>query len=199
MSWIVKQDILACYSTLPLTFCVSCDLRPSRLATRAFQQTIISLLIQTQAAHIPSTLTCSLQWKWVLQWVKWLGRGIDGWGILVRFAVGTLDSSPFRNFQAQHPIKRIPGPFRGAERSGNEVNHSPLSNVEVKNEWSPNSTLPIFPHGALRAKCIVIIFGTIHELTHMQFSFFSYFFLLLISKYFPHRHVAKHPQPIFFS
>jgi len=40
----------------------------------------------------------------------------------------------------------------GTKRPGREVNHSPQSSAEVKNEWSYVSTSPIRFHGVERGK-----------------------------------------------
>jgi len=42
------------------------------------------------------------------------------------------------------------GSFRGIKRPGREIDHSPPSSAEVKNEWSFTSSLPTYPHSVGR-------------------------------------------------
>jgi hypothetical protein len=42
------------------------------------------------------------------------------------------------------------GSFLGVQRPGSEVNHTPSSHAEIKNEWSRNFTHPICLHSANR-------------------------------------------------
>ena len=50
-------------------------------------------------------------------------------------------------------VCEVPSPM--LKRPGREADHSPLSGVEVKNEWSCNSTLPIRRHSMNRSKFIL--------------------------------------------
>jgi hypothetical protein len=47
----------------------------------------------------------------------------------------------------QHPIEWSSRFFPEIKRSGREVNHSPLSSAEFKNEWSYTSTPPVYLYG----------------------------------------------------
>jgi len=53
-----------------------------------------------------------------------------------------LFATPFRPvLETQPPIQWVPGvPTLGVKRPGREVDHSPPSSAEVKNEWSYTST-----------------------------------------------------------
>jgi hypothetical protein len=50
------------------------------------------------------------------------------------------------------------GSFPGVKRPGREVNHSPPSSAEVKNEWSYTSTPPICLHCVDRENFAFLIF-----------------------------------------
>jgi hypothetical protein len=50
----------------------------------------------------------------------------------------------------QLPIQSVSGALSlGVKRSGREVDYSPPSNAEVKNEWSYTSTPPMRLHGVV--------------------------------------------------
>jgi len=49
---------------------------------------------------------------------------------------------------ATHPhIQHVPGFFPAVKQPRHKVNHSPLSSIKVKNEWSCAPTPPIHLHG----------------------------------------------------
>ena len=49
-------------------------------------------------------------------------------------------------------FSRYPGSFLEVKRSGREVNHSPPSSADVKNEWSCTSAPPVCLRGMDRSK-----------------------------------------------
>ena len=51
-----------------------------------------------------------------------------------------------------------PGSFQGVKRMGRDVNPSPPSSAEVKNEWSYTSTAPTGLHGVERSNFPFIFF-----------------------------------------
>jgi hypothetical protein len=53
------------------------------------------------------------------------------------------------------PIKWGVGSSSGVKRSGREVDHSPPSSTDVKNEWGYTSTPPVFLHRVDRDNCIL--------------------------------------------
>jgi hypothetical protein len=80
----------------------------------------------------------------------------------------------------QPPTKWVPGIFPGVKRLGREIDITP-SSAEVKNEWSYNSTLPIFLRGVYRnnftlftllTPCIFVILNyVINQLMHTKTTF----------------------------
>jgi hypothetical protein len=69
------------------------------------------------------------------------------------------DCSLLHNFQAgswAHPARCS---FPGVKQQGREVNHSPPSSAEVKNEWSYTSTLPTCLHGVDRENFNFVTFN----------------------------------------
>jgi hypothetical protein len=75
-----------------------------------------------------------------------LGCGLDVRGSRVRFPAGTGNFSLHHRVQngsgpTQPPIQWVPGALSlGVKWPGREVDHSPPSSAEVKNEWSYTST-----------------------------------------------------------
>ena len=67
-----------------------------------------------------------------------------------RSVVRNLTSPDWLWGSASQQLNVYRGSFPGAKRPGCEVEHSPPSRTEVKNEWSYTSALPIRLHGGDR-------------------------------------------------
>ena len=76
---------------------------------------------------------------------------------------GARDYSLLQNLQtvsasSQPPSQWVPGSLRGQRRPEREVNHSPPSSAQVKNEWSCTSTLAICLRGLGRQGLTILPF-----------------------------------------
>jgi hypothetical protein len=94
--------------------------------------------------------------KWgaaVVQSVDRLCYELDDWGLFLVGAIMGIFSSHAASRTAlkptQSPIQRVPVFFPRVKEVGREVDHSPPSSAEVKNEWIYTSTLPVRLHGVM--------------------------------------------------
>jgi hypothetical protein len=84
---------------------------------------------------------------------------------MVRISLTARDFSLLQK-ESQHRLLGLPGflfcvyrgSFPGVKRPGSEVNHSPSSSADIKNEWSYTSTPPLCVHGMDKDNCTVLPF-----------------------------------------
>jgi hypothetical protein len=99
--------------------------------------------------------------------------------------------SPDRSWVPLIPLfKGFRGSFEGIKRQGSEVNYSPPSSAQVKNEWSYPSTPPTRLHGMDRENFILyLIFNKKDNFAHNIYSDHVFGMSLGInSYYFRERH-----------
>lgn len=90
-------------------------------------------------------LQFSASWDHVVV-IEWVRYRLDVQGIVVRFPARARNICLFQGLQvgsAADPASYLVGtwaPSRGVNRSEREVDHSPQSSIELKNEWSYTSS-----------------------------------------------------------
>jgi hypothetical protein len=84
-----------------------------------------------------------------------------------------------------HPGSRHQASFSGVKRPGLEVNHSPSSNDEAKNEWIYTSTYPIRFHGVDGKNFTFLLPALISKIsTFCQHCVFALRMILTVNCYF---------------